>query len=196
MGGSRSDSRNGCGGESDRTSPADIDCVGPIEASPDRAPSWKKSETIPPTTTDDKSASMNEKWRSAIKGLEIKKPLWMRAEKTHAKTDKTIAENDEDDDDTDRKPSWMQPVTTFSAREERRIRLEHDAERAGGKPKEIKQESLLAQRHIVALLFMEAVYSVGHAIVGSARLGPTGDSSSRGGCSFGLKTITSATVPK
>ena len=65
----------------------------------------------------------------------------------------------------------MQPVTMIPTLDERRSRSEHDTERAGRNPKEVKQESLLAQRHVVALLFMEAVYAVSHGVVQTVRWG-------------------------
>ena len=59
----------------------------------------------------------------------------------------------------------MQLEAMSPATDDRRSDSGHSAERAVRENKEIKQESLLAQRHIVVLLFMEAVYSVSHAAV-------------------------------
>lgn len=85
------------------------------------------------------------------------KPSWVQAEKIPLITDKTIAETD---GDIDRKPIWMQPVTVHSTTNYTMSTSDNDTERAGRIPKEVKQESLLAQRHVVVLLLMEAVYSV------------------------------------
>ena len=59
----------------------------------------------------------------------------------------------------------MQLEAMSPATDARRSDSGHSAERAVRENKEIKQESLLAQRHIVGLLFMEAVYTVSHAAV-------------------------------
>eukprot|EP00904_Undaria_pinnatifida_P003322 jgi/Undpi1/12991/HiC_scaffold_7.g02655.m1 len=74
------------------------------------------------------------------------------------------------EDDTDevegygiRKPSWMLPDTTpipTATRENGNGSSHDDADRISRKTEDLKPESLLKQRHVVALLFMEAVYSM------------------------------------
>ena len=64
------------------------------------------------------------------------------------------------------KPSWMQPETTALNTHGGKIESGHDPEGAGPEMREIKQESLLAQRHVVVLLFMEAIYSVSNTTNG------------------------------
>lgn len=168
MGSSRNDTQNAGGEELRPTSPNDIDCVGPIEASDVRAPSWVQLETMPPTTTNSKGSSTGGRRRWTMEALGFKKSSWKQPEKAPPQIVKAI---DESDEYTGRKPSWMQPVTMIPTLDERRSRSEHDTERAGRNPKEVKQESLLAQRHVVALLFMEAVYAVSHGVVQTVRWG-------------------------
>ena len=70
-----------------------------------------------------------------------------------------------------RKPSWMQLETMPPSTNVRRSESEHAAERPYRKTKEVEQESLLAQRHIVMLLFMEAVYAVSYVALSNRRGG-------------------------
>lgn len=123
---------------------------------------------MPPTTTttDGKLGSSTDgKFLSAIEAFKKRTPSWMMQRDTLPPT--TDIKKSRTDGKGDRKPSWMQPetmpttTTTTTTTDGRRSVPGHGAERIGRKPKEIKQESLLKQRHVVSLLFMEAVYSVG-----------------------------------
>ena len=126
-----------------------------------RQPSWMQLETIPPTATDGRSSSTGGSFRSALEAIGIRKPSWPKEGAVPASKDRT---KDSTHIDTERKPSWMQVETMPPTAADGSVNeADHGAERARRKTKEIKQDSLLAQRHIVALLFMEAVYSVSHA---------------------------------
>ena len=78
------------------------------------------------------------------------------------------------EDDTDdvegygiRKPSWLVPDTTpipTTTKENGNGSSHDDADIIRRKTEDLKPESLLKQRHVVALLCMEGVYSVGAAL--------------------------------
>lgn len=122
---------------------------------------------MPPSATDDKRASTGGKSRSAMEAFAIRKPSWMRST-TMPSTAK--GKRDPTDGDANRKPSWMQLEAVLPGMDESRRESQRDvARRTARKAEDIKPESLLAQRHIVTLLFMEAVYSVSHAILNKIR---------------------------
>ena len=93
-------------------------------------------DTMPPTTNNSEDISTGSYCRPTMESLGIRKPSWMQLE-------------------------TMPPSTNV-----RRSESEHAAEWPYHKTKEAERESLLAQRHIVVLLVMEAVYAVSHVASG------------------------------
>lgn len=160
------DRRNERGAEDGHASSTPTKSVGFVEAGGTRLPSWMQVETRPHTitTTKGKSGSAGGAFRSAIETSGIRKPSWAKPKAMPATTDGpsdlTDGTCDLSDGRDDRKPSWMQPETMPATTDDIYGESDRVAERAARKAKDLKPDSLLAQRHIVALLFMEAVYSV------------------------------------
>lgn len=160
------DRRNERGAEDGHASSTPTKSVGFVEAGGTRLPSWMQVETRPHTitTTKGKSGSAGGAFRSAIETSGIRKPSWAKPKAMPATTDGpsdlTDGTCDLSDGSDDRKPSWMQPETMPATTDDIYGESDRVAERAARKAKDLKPDSLLAQRHIVALLFMEAVYSV------------------------------------
>lgn len=163
------DRRNDRGAEEGHASSTPPKSLGLVEAGGTRLPSWMQLETRPPTatTTKGKSGPADGIFRSAIETLGIRKTSWAKPKAMPATTDGssdlTDGTSDLSDGSGDRKPSWMQPETMPATTDDTYGESDRVAERAARKTKDLKPDSLLAQRHIVALLFMEAVYSVSPA---------------------------------